>query len=367
MSEQTPLPSLPAEELLVDVTFDRGGKTIACRWSQPIDKPFTTVLFGPSGCGKTTILRGLAGLDKPKAGQLTFGNEHWYDDDKKLWTPPQQRRIGLLFQEYALFPHLNVAENIAYGMPRSPQRRTAADWLDQFQLSGLADRLPHRLSGGERQRVALARTLTTEPRLLLLDEPLSALDEVLRRELRGQLKQLLHDNGIPAVVVTHDRLEAMTLADQLVVLDQGRMLQQGPVAEVFNTPASPAVARIVGTDAILSGRCLRWEQGLAEVDISGTRLQVAAHSRTAGPVHLCIKAEHVSLQRTSPGPQSARNRLTGRVTNILPEGPLLRITVDCGFLLPALITRQAEAELQLQTGDEVTACIKATAIHLIAE
>jgi len=231
--------------------FER-GPTIQAALRQSVAEFSVTALVGPSGCGKTTILRCLAGLDAPWQGRISFGDEAWFDASRRINRRPQVRAIGYLFQEYALFPHLTVSENIAFGLRsgRGASRAAIADrvraLLDMLQLTGLAARYPHQLSGGQQQRVALARTVAPRPRLLLLDEPLSALDAPTRAELRDELRRVLTEWAIPTILVTHDAAEVTALADHVVVLCDGRIRQQGLVPEVFQNPADAEVARIIG-------------------------------------------------------------------------------------------------------------------------
>ena len=197
--------------------------------SVPLDAGRVTVLFGPSGCGKTTVLRSVAGLDVPHSGSITFNGSVWFDRNKRVFLPPQSRGIGFLFQEYALFPHLTVAENVGYALRRlaaGDRQKRVAELLVQFQLQGLENRLPRQISGGQQQRVALARTIAPQPRLMLLDEPLSALDATMRAQLRTELKSLLTEFAIPSIVVTHDPEEVAVLADYLVVMEAGRVKEQ---------------------------------------------------------------------------------------------------------------------------------------------
>ena len=328
-----------------------------------------TVLFGPSGSGKTTLLRCFAGLEHPDEGIIQFQDEIWFDSASKKMVPSKNRNIGFVPQNFALFPHLTVAENIGYGLHgRSTAEKKArvgeiAAWLG---LEGLEARLSHELSGGQQQRVALARAVVRQPRLLLLDEPLSALDTPTRLRLRGELRSQLLHLAIPTILVTHDRSEAAALGDQLVVLDQGRMLQAGPVAEVINHPANLAVAAIVGTETILLGSILRVSEGLAAVTVNGHQLTALAGDLKEGAsVHLCIRAEDVILVQNGGTHASARNRVSATVVSLVPEGPMIRIELDCGFPLKALLTRQACDELSLKAGAPVTAMVKAPHIHLI--
>jgi len=215
---------------------------------QPAAGFSVTALVGPSGCGKTTVLRCLAGLERPDRGSVSFGESLWFDSTRGIDRSPQSRAIGFLFQEYALFPHLNVFENIAFGLVSLPQRemgQRVTELLEMLQLRGLEGRFPHQLSGGQQQRVALARTVAPRPRLLLLDEPLSALDAPTRSELRTELRGMLAQWAIPTIVVTHDAVEVRALASEVVVMYEGRVRQTGPVDEVFGRPVDPVVARIV--------------------------------------------------------------------------------------------------------------------------
>jgi molybdate transport system ATP-binding protein len=336
---------------------------------RPTDRFSVTVLFGPSGCGKTTTLRCLAGLERPEEGRIVFQEETWFDARRRQFLTPQQRDVGYLFQEYALFPHLSVAENIAYGLgglPRPERRRRVGEMLELFGLQGLDNRQPSQVSGGEQQRVALARVLVRRPRLLLLDEPLSALDQPTREQLRPELRRLLAGFGVPVVLVTHDRTEAMALADHLLVLDRGKVRQQGLVEEVFSRPADVEVARIVGMENVQAGRIVRTEEGLATVAVGGTHLLALAPTCPAEEVYVCIRAEEVVLQRGAASGTSPRNRLAGVIRSLTPEGPLVRVALDCGFILHALVTRTACNELELRPGETITALLKVPGVHLIA-
>jgi len=345
-----------------------GGPVISAQLRQPIDGFSVTVLFGPSGSGKTTVLRCLAGLERPEAGTIHCGDVTWLDAARGIFLPPQRRGIGYLFQEYALFPHLSVAQNIAYGLTglsEAERRRRVVDMLDLVQLAGLEARHPKQLSGGQQQRVALARALAPRPQLLLLDEPLSALDATIRDQLRQAIRRLLRALDMPAVLVTHDRVEALSLGDAIVVLDQGKVCQSGPVHEVFGRPRDAAVAHIVGVDTVEPGKVLHVAEGLATVAVGGVELVALAPDIEDGAVSVCIRAEDVILEKGAATPSSARNRLAGQIRTLSFEGPMVRLSLACGFPLTALVTRQAREELALQEGDQVTALIKAPSIHLV--
>jgi molybdate transport system ATP-binding protein len=325
-----------------------------------------TVLFGPSGSGKTTILRCLAGLDRPQEGSIRFDNEVWFDAATGINRPPQQRRLAYVSQDYGLFPHLTVNQNIRFGMDTGGNSSESVEAiLRRVHLEGMGARLPAQLSGGERQRVALARALARNPRLILLDEPLAALDLPLRDPMRQELRQFLRSLDVPSVVVTHDRVDALTLGDRMAVLTGGHIHQIGAVHEVFSRPADLAVAAAVGVETVAPGRIVETSNGLATVRVGDAQIVAPQPNTAATSVFVCVRAEDVILEMTPRHDLSARNQLKGRVTAIQPEGSVIRVTVDCGFSLNALITRPACDELRLAQDVVVTAVVKATAVHLI--
>jgi molybdate transport system ATP-binding protein len=345
-----------------------GGPEIRVDQLQPGQN--IAVLFGPSGSGKTTILRCLAGLEKPDAGEICFNDKIWFQKNGNIFAPPQGRNIGFVPQDYALFPHLTVAENIGYGLNHlaSPEKKSrVAEALDWLGIAGLAARRPQKLSGGESQRVALARAIARRPQLLLLDEPFSALDMPTRQRLRGELAALLVELHLPAILVTHDRLEAAALGEEIFVLAGGNILQRGLVTEVFNRPASLDVARLVGTDTVLACKLIGVANGLATLATGEACLTAMADQLPPGAknVHVCIRAEDVILSLDTGSHASSRNRFLATITTLTSEGPLVRIDLDCGFLLKAMLTRQSCEELNLQPGLKVTALIKASQAHII--
>jgi len=345
-----------------------GGAVIRGELRQPACGNSVTVLFGPSGCGKTTVLRCLAGLERPEEGAIQFGTETWFDARQGICLVPQERGVGLVFQEYALFPHLTVAGNIGYGLrgdSAAERERRVREMLERFDLADVTQQHPRQLSGGQQQRVALARSLVCRPRLLLLDEPLSALDIALREELRGQLRRLLAACDIPVLLVTHDRAEALALGDELVVMSDGAMRQSGPVLDVFNRPADAGVAKIVGMETLQPGSLVSESEGLAIVRVGSVTLTAVSPAIASREVFVCIRGEDVMLQRDGGAGSSVRNRLSARVVAVQPGSPLTRVELDAGFPLFALITRPACEELELCAGVTVTALIKAPAVHLI--
>ena len=325
------------------------------------------VLFGPSGSGKTTIVRCLAGLDRPQEGFIRMGRESWFDAARGIDLPPQKRRLAYVSQDYGLFPHLSVEQNIRFGMEDAGRGKDdrVADLLRLVHLEGMGGRLPPSMSGGERQRVALARALARKPRLILLDEPLTALDLPLREPMRQELRRLLCSIDVPSIVVTHDRVDALTLGDRMAVLSGGRVRQVGPVHEVFSRPADREVAASVGIETVVPGEVVDSAEHLATVRAGGTTLRAAHLDAMPRSVFVCIRAEDVILERSRRGDLSARNQLDGRVVAVQQEVGVVRVAIDCGFVLSALVTRPAFEELGLVEGVAVTAVIKATSVHLV--
>lgn len=345
-----------------------GGPRIEAAFELPLGRAHTTVLFGPSGSGKSTVLRVLAGLERPAEGRIAFDGETWMDAAQRRHLPPWKRPVGFLFQDYALFPHLDAEANAAFGiegLDAAERRRRVGEAFDLLGLAGLERRRPAQLSGGQQQRVALARALARKPKLLLLDEPLSALDRPTQEALRRELGRWLREAGLPALLVTHDRTEALVLGDRLLLLHEGRLRQEGRPAEVFSHPADPSLAPLIGMGTVTPVRVLGREHGLVRV-AAGTAELWAPDPGALGPAaYACIRGEGVGLERDSASGQSARNRLPGRIVEMAHEGALVRLQLDCGFPLEALATAWACEDLGLLPGASVVATLKATAIHLI--
>ncbi len=338
-----------------------GGFRLDAALALPLDRAPVTVLFGPSGAGKTTLLRLLAGLERPDVGNIVFRDRAWCDTACGVWLEPQQRRAGFVFQHYALFPHLTVERNVAF----AAQAQATARMMERFGLGALAGRLPRAISGGEQQRVALARALAAGPDLLLLDEPLSSLDAAARIRTRRELRGLLAGAGVPSIVVTHDRTEAIALADWMAVMVEGRILQTGPVREVFARPASAQVAEAVGVENILPAEIVARSGGLLRLTVGSAALE-CLDGGESGPVLASIRAEDVALTRDPARASTQRNRLGGVVRAIFIEGALARVEMDCGFPLVALVTAQSAADLNLLPGESLAAIVKTTSVHLIA-
>lgn len=265
------------------------------------------VLLGPSGCGKTTLLRSIAGLERPDSGEILIEGEPVFSAKKGLFVPPHRRRVGMVFQNYSLWPHMNVFSNIAYPLrikktPKKEVRRRVGEMMELVRLEGLEERYPHELSGGQKQRVALARALVMEPRLLLLDEPLSNLDAKLREELREELKRIQRDTGITMIYVTHDQEEAMALADRIGVMESGRLIQLGPPMEVYEQPETEFVARFIGASNLLSGE-IKEANGARMLQLQdGTALPLPRSLELPlGPTLLAVRPEEIIMARNGPG------------------------------------------------------------------
>ncbi len=346
------------------------GFLVAPQFDVALEPGSILVLFGPSGAGKTTMLRQVAGLERPDSGTISCGERTWFDSGRVLWTTPQQRRVGVVFQEPTLFPHLSVEQNIRFGVRHHPDSvRHLAEIATLLGIEQVRNRRPGELSGGEAQRVALARALAPAPRLLLLDEPFAALDSPTRTRLRHDVRRLLQRLGTPAILVTHDRIEAMAIGDVMAVTIDGRVRQTGAVADVFSRPFDARVAAALGIESVLPAHVTAASDGLLTVDVAGAELRVAERDPVAigAAVYVCIRAEDVTLEAAGDAAAhaSARNHLPGRIVAIAAEGPIDRVTLDCGFPVDALVTHRSREEMRLAPGGSVVAAVKATSIHLV--
>lgn len=327
-----------------------------------------TAVFGPSGAGKTSLLDLIAGLRSANSALIQLDGRVLTDTAKKISVPPHQRGIGYVPQDLALFPHLSVRRNLLYGRKSDDDAHSAFSFdriTDVLEIRPLVSRGVMELSGGEKQRVALARALLASPKLLLLDEPLASLDAPLKAKIIPYLSRIRDEFQIPMLCVTHDRLAALTLADEIVVLMNGKVMQTGPVSEVFTRPANAEVARFAGVETIQPGKINKVKDGLATVTVGRVALTAVAPADASDEVFVCIRGEEVILQRDIASASSVRNRLPAGVVALRDEGPLVRVELDAGFPLFALVTRPACAELGLREGGNITALIKAPAIHLV--
>jgi molybdate transport system ATP-binding protein len=358
-----------AAEVAIDITKNFPGRTpISAALKYDLQEATALLLFGPSGSGKTTVLRSIAGLEWPERGSIRFISRTWLDTRVGIRVTPQDRQIGYMAQDYALFPTYSVAGNIAYGLgalPVAERKKRVAEMIDLFQLRGFEGAKPRELSGGQQQRVALARAVAPRPQLLLLDEPLSALDLPTRVQLRGELRTLLKHLALPSIIVTHDWAETLSLGDVMAVMREGQVLQVGPPQEVFCRPSNAAVAKIVGVETVIEGHVIEQAAGLATVHVNGTLLKGRGVYQIGSPVFVCIRGEDVVLQHGGGGISSARNHLNGKVTELSRHRFMVQVKIDCGFPVVAMVTNRAQEELQLKPGSAVVAMIKAGAVLLV--
>jgi len=317
-------------------------------------------VLGPNGAGKTTLLRALCGLTPVSGGRISLGDEVVDDPSADVWVAPSGRRVGVVFQDYRLFPHLTVLDNVAFGVrgrSRSAARSRAASWVERLGLADLADRKPAEVSGGQAQRVALARALAGDPAALLLDEPLAALDAGTRLDVRSTLREHLHEYDGPTLLVTHDPLDALVLADRIVVLEDGRVSQQGAALDVARRPSTAYVARLLGLN-LLRGTA---SDGAVQLDDGGT-LQVADRE-ARGPMLLAIRPTAVALHAQRPE-GSARNVWRARVDGVETIGDRVRVTVVGEPTVMVDVTPGAVSELAIARGSDVWLSTKATEIDV---
>jgi molybdate transport system ATP-binding protein len=341
------------------VRTDLGSLRLDCHLV--IEEGVTVAVLGPNGAGKTTLLRAIAGLIPIDDGRIEVRGSVFEDTAEGIWLTPEERNVGFVFQDHGLFPHMTVLDNVAFGLrARGVDRRTAttraSGWLERVELAGYASNRPSALSGGQSQRAALARALVTEPRVLLLDEPLAAVDASGRLELRRALREHLATFSGIRILVTHDPLEAASLAERIVVLEAGKVTQEGPFADVTARPRSPWVARMAGLNLIrgtVSAGALLLEDG--------STLTVATDVR--GPVLATIHPRAVAVYRKPPD-GSPRNVLRCSVGGVDPEGDRWRIRLDGPIPLVAEMTPAAAAELRLADGGDVFAVVKATEVDV---
>ncbi|WP_302055071.1 ABC transporter ATP-binding protein [Halomonas sp. 3H] len=333
-------------------------------------------LVGPSGSGKTTLLRAIAGLARPGAGRVSVGGETWFDAEAGTCLSPQRRRVGLVFQDYALFPHLTALGNIMVALdplPPAARREQAMAWLGRVRLEGLADRHPAELSGGQRQRVALARALARQPRVLLLDEPFSAVDQVTRRRLQRELAMLREQIRIPIVLVTHDLDEAAALADRLCVLHAGRTLQAGPPESLFRRPASPEVARLLDRHNVFEGEVVA-QGGSRQLRWGPWRLEVAEGLEVLPPgarVSWYLPPSDVVLHRRGrPSLGERENPVTARVDELVVLGGMTSVSLAFDHAPQTLsfeIATHAARRNGLAHGETVQVSLLAEGIHLMPD
>jgi molybdate transport system ATP-binding protein len=332
-----------------------------------------TILFGPSGAGKTTLLDCMAGLMRPDAGRIATQEEILFDSTLGINIPPQLRKVGYVFQDLALFPHLTVQSNIEYGLSRlgSEQRqRRSAVILESFRIARLRSRRPGQISGGERQRVALARALVIDPAILLLDEPLAALDAVTKSKIVDDLRAWNQEHGVPIVYVTHSREEVFALGERVIVLENGRVVAQGTPHQVMSAPRLETVAQLAGFENIFDATVIaaHEERGTMVCQLSESKVEIETplvRADVGSGLRVGIRAGDILLASLPPVGLSARNIIPGRVVSLAQRDVIVVAKVNCAVEMEVHLTLAARDSLQLHPGREVWLVVKTHSCHLM--
>jgi molybdate transport system ATP-binding protein len=336
--------------------------------------PGFTVLFGPSGAGKSTLLDCIAGLLKPDSGRIGLGEEVFFDAGKGISLAPQRRGIGYVFQSLALFPHLSAKENIGYGiegLPPGEQRARLERVVEAFHITKLLNRNPGELSGGEKQRVALARSVITNPRVLLLDEPLTGLDGGLRQAILDDLRNWNAEHRVPILYVTHNQEEVNAIGDRVVTMASGQVRAAGNPREVLDAPRSAELAQAAGFENLLKAHVLEYrpDDGIMRVGLDGSESELEVPLGTAAigsTVQVAIRAGDILLATQLPYGLSARNVLPGTVEAIETRGPTVRLQVKAGPVFTVHLTPGALRSLELTVGSVVWLVLKTHSCHIVA-
>jgi len=317
----------------------------------------TVALLGPNGAGKSTIVKAIAGLQPIERGCIRIDSTPVDEPASRTFIPPEHRRVGMVFQDYLLFPHMTVRQNIEFGPRNLKVTGTTHPWIERLDLVDLLERKPAQLSGGQAQRVAIARALATNPRALLLDEPLAALDAATKQEVRGQLRHFLTDFEHGTIIVTHDPLDALVLADRIVVVEEGRVTQQGPTAEVASQPRTDYLAKVLGVN-LLRGSV---NESVMTPEAGGS---LVVSTDLQGPAVVVIRPQAITLHANKPE-GSARNVWKSTVMGIETHHDQVRVGLSGPPELTAAVTHAALAELKLVPGQQVWMSLKATdiAVH----
>jgi molybdate transport system ATP-binding protein len=337
--------------------------------------PGITILFGPSGAGKSTLLDCLAGLLQPDTGRIAIGEEVLFDSANRANLPPQNRRIAYVFQSLALFPHMSVEENVSYGLAdvRAQERRArVGEILAAFRVENLQTRKPGEISGGEKQRVALARSLVTLPRLLLLDEPLTGLDAELKSAIVDDLRAWNAAQRIPILYVTHSRDEVDALGERVIAIDHGRVISAGTPQEVLDAPRRKRLAQAAGFENLLGGTVMdvREADGVMRVGLQSSACEIEVplgYAVSGDRVHVAIRAGDILLAKELPKALSARNVLAGRIVSLERRGNVVVAQVDCGAVFMVHVTPGAVRALDLRPEQEVWLVLKTHSCHLVDE
>jgi molybdate transport system ATP-binding protein len=337
--------------------------------------PGITILFGPSGAGKSTLLDCIAGLSRPGIGRIAAGENLLFDADSGVDVPPPRRQVAYVFQSLALFPHLNVQQNVAYGLaslPESVRAARIAEALRAFRVENLQSRKPARISGGERQRVALARSLVTLPRVLLLDEPLTGLDNALKSSIITDLRSWNAAHSIPILYVTHSRDEIDALGERVIAIQQGRIVSEGTPPEVLDAPRRRALAQTAGFENLLDGTVLelREPEGVMRVRLKDSPCDIEvplADAQAGNHVRIAVRAGDILLATEHPRALSARNVLQGRIVSLEHRGAIVVARVNCGADFVVHVTPGAEKALQLTVNKPVWLVLKTHSCHLVED
>ncbi|HVF45107.1 MAG TPA: ATP-binding cassette domain-containing protein [Pyrinomonadaceae bacterium] len=344
-----------------------GGFVLEVEFAAP---PGVTILFGASGSGKTQTLLSVAGLTRPDEGLITAQGETLFDSSRGFHLPVSRRRVGYVFQSLALFPHMTALANVefaAHDIPKRERREKATALLERFGVGHTAARRPREISGGEAQRVALARALASGPRMLLLDEPLSALDEPVKLSIMSDLREMNRRLNLPILYVTHSRDEALALGERALVFERGRIVAAGEPHEVFGSPASPGVARLAGVENVFEGVVKSRDESagtmsvglLNDENVASCSVEVpAGRAGVGGRVTVAVRSGDVLLAAAEPKGLSARNVLRGRVSGVERRTSETLVRVECGVVWSASVTRQSLEGLSIEVGREVWLAFK---------
>jgi molybdate transport system ATP-binding protein len=337
-------------------------------------QPGITILFGASGAGKTTLLNCIAGITRPDRGRINFDEHILFDSENHIDVPISKRRAGYVFQSLALFPHLTVERNVQYGLASlsaSERDRKVRKILDSFHIGHLGKRKPGEISGGERQRVALARSLVTDPRILLLDEPLAALDASTKAKIVEDLRVWNAQHRIPILYVTHSRDEVFALGERVIVLDRGRVIADGTPHEVMRAPRQQTVAQLAGFENVFNAEVIAVHQDrgtlTCRLDNSSLELETPLVSAEVGTrLRVGISAGDVLLGNAQPMGLSARNIIPGKIVSLEQRDVIVMATVNCGVAMQVQLTLAARDSLHLRVGDQVWLIVKTHSCHLLA-
>jgi len=335
--------------------------------------PGITILFGPSGAGKSTLLDCIAGLARPDKGRIVAGGDVLFDSATAIHLPAQKRRIAYVFQALALFPHLTAEENVAYGvndLSEDQRRGRVEEILAAFRVEKLRKQKPGEISGGEKQRIALARSLVTEPRVLLLDEPLTGLDAGLKSAILDDLRAWNAAKRIPILYVTHSREEVDALGERVIALDNGRVVSTGVPMDVLDAPRRKRLAQAAGFENLLTGTVLdlREADGVMRLRLGETACEIEvplSHAAAGDRVRVAIRAGDILLATERPHGLSARNVIEGRIASMEPRGTMVLARIDCGVTFSAHVTPGAVRALELAAGRQVWLVLKTHSCHLV--